>query len=233
MPYLCFVQIKIMTMKILSQSKLLIGTALLCTTLSLMLSCSGCGGVKDASIPNSNKSTALDHKTKQGNESEDHTHNDTQIEEETVAPPQLIPPPNQSKITFWKDAKIVAKINPQTGRPYGDNTYKTYVLDNGFAQRESRVDYFDKDGNVIKSIDFRNADFAPPILQAQEKDDSLTMRLEDLKFERKSLTKEQIKSTLHADYRNNKKVLDDYTSSLIYFVSDEGPNKSIILEQST
>jgi hypothetical protein len=147
-----------------------------------------------------------------------------------VQAPILIPP-TLNKPCLWKDARIVAKLNIHTGRPFGDKTYRSYILDNGFIQKDSRIDFFDKQGKVVKSIDIRNAEFTPRILQAKEKDDTTTFRNEGLCFERKNLTIEQIKSAIHPDYRNDKKVVEGYTSSLVnYRTFEEGPSKSFMIE---
>jgi hypothetical protein len=197
--------------------------------LLIAVGCEGCGGVKPAITMNkSNSSPAKqDIEVNRHKPKDEHSHSENT--DNQVAAPKLVPP-SFSKPCLWKDAKLVAKIDDSTGKPYGDKRYRMYVLDNGFTKRESRIDFFDKNGNVAKSIDLRNADFAPAILQAKEVDDSTTMRMEDFSFVRSTLRKDQIIATLHPDYKNNENVIDGYTSSYVNYRSEEGPSKSIIVE---
>lgn len=206
-------------------AKILLGTLLMAAALILM-GCEGGGGVKglgkEAHPLTSNQEGFA--KIKPAGRKYDSG------EANKVQAPILIPP-TLNKPCLWKDARIVAKLNIHTGRPYGDKTYRSYILDNGFIQRDSRIDFFDKQGKVLKSMDIRNAEFTPHILQAKEKDDTTTFRTEGLCFERKNLTIEQIKSAIHPDYRNDKKVVEGYTSSLVnYRTFEEGPSKSFMIE---
>ena len=106
--------------------------------------------------------------------------NEAVVKESKPSPDAQQPAPR--KVVPWKDAKIKYLPDPK------GNKFRIIEKNNGLSKREEGIEYLDASDKVTKAYDLRYAPFAPKYLEAAEKNDETTLRMESTWIEAKNMT---------------------------------------------
>lgn len=123
---------------------------------------------------------------------------------------------SQQKPLPWGLAKKEYKLDEsKRGKvPLGGDKFRIVQLNNQFTLRDKELEFLDKAGKPGKSIELREAPFAPSFLGAKETENESNLRMHYIWIDAENMTRSQKISAIHPDYRNDGGIINNLTATI-------------------